>query len=157
MIDFWTGWQRDANLRAFREERDTCVIMISLKAGGEGLNLQEADHIFIVDPWYDKVIVLRSLLAGSSERRASAGGTRRPSCRPSTARTASGRPRQSLPFASSSKVPSRYRILPGGRACATGVTRMLHACTHAQPWTLDETKSALPSQANKAPEGIADG
>jgi len=35
-----TRQDRDANLKAFREDRERRVIMISLKAGGEGLNLQ---------------------------------------------------------------------------------------------------------------------
>ena len=29
------------------------VFLISLKAGGFGLNLTEADHVFIMDPWWN--------------------------------------------------------------------------------------------------------
>jgi SNF2 family DNA or RNA helicase len=29
------------------------VFLISLKAGGVGLNLTEADYVFIIDPWWN--------------------------------------------------------------------------------------------------------
>lgn len=52
-------WQRDENLRAFKQDNATRVILISLKAGGEGLNLQHADHIFVVDPWWNPAAELQ--------------------------------------------------------------------------------------------------
>jgi len=45
---------RDNSLSAFRNSTgNVAVILISLKAGGEGLNLQEANHVFVVDPWWN--------------------------------------------------------------------------------------------------------
>jgi SNF2 family DNA or RNA helicase len=32
------------------------VFLISLKAGGTGLNLTEADYVFIVDPWWNPAV-----------------------------------------------------------------------------------------------------
>ncbi len=56
-----TRQQRDVNLDAFRRHNTTRVIMISLKAGGEGLNLQNADHIFVVDPWWNPAAELQAI------------------------------------------------------------------------------------------------
>ncbi|MEU0494350.1 SNF2-related protein [Mycobacterium sp. NPDC006124] len=44
--------QRDAAIRDFRSGL-TQVFLISLKAGGFGLNLTEADYCFICDPWWN--------------------------------------------------------------------------------------------------------
>jgi len=44
--------QRDAAIRDFRSGA-TQVFLISLKAGGFGLNLTEADYCFICDPWWN--------------------------------------------------------------------------------------------------------
>ncbi len=43
---------RPERIRAFREG-DAPVFLISLKAGGFGLNLTEADYVFILDPWWN--------------------------------------------------------------------------------------------------------
>ena len=43
---------RAAVLRRFREGADP-VFLISLKAGGFGLNLTEADYCFLLDPWWN--------------------------------------------------------------------------------------------------------
>jgi SNF2 family DNA or RNA helicase len=32
------------------------VFLISLKAGGTGLNLTEADYIYLVDPWWNPAV-----------------------------------------------------------------------------------------------------
>jgi superfamily II DNA or RNA helicase len=37
----------------FRAETGPPVLLASLKAGGTGLNLSEADHVFILDPWWN--------------------------------------------------------------------------------------------------------
>jgi SNF2 family DNA or RNA helicase len=31
-------------------------MLISLKAGGTGLNLTEADHVFLLDPWWNPAV-----------------------------------------------------------------------------------------------------
>lgn len=38
---------------SFQTEPSLKVLLISLKAGGEGLNLQAANHIFLMDPWWN--------------------------------------------------------------------------------------------------------
>jgi SNF2 family DNA or RNA helicase len=43
---------RAAELRRFKEGTDP-VFLISLKAGGFGLNLTEADYCFLLDPWWN--------------------------------------------------------------------------------------------------------
>jgi SNF2 family DNA or RNA helicase len=44
--------QRDAAIRGFKAG-ESRVFLISLKAGGFGLNLTEADYCFICDPWWN--------------------------------------------------------------------------------------------------------
>lgn len=38
---------------AFQEEGGPPVLLMSLKAGGVGLTLTQADHVFIMDPWWN--------------------------------------------------------------------------------------------------------
>lgn len=45
--------ERQAALTAFRENDEVIVILMSLKAGGEGLNLQAASHVFILETWWN--------------------------------------------------------------------------------------------------------
>lgn len=45
--------QRDASVRAFKETKHTNVFLLSLKAGGVGLNLVEANHVFLTDVWWN--------------------------------------------------------------------------------------------------------
>lgn len=40
-------------VNAFNEEESSRVFLISLKAGGTGLNLTAADYVFLVDPWWN--------------------------------------------------------------------------------------------------------
>lgn len=40
-------------VRRFQEEADLGVFLISLKAGGVGLNLTAADTVFLLDPWWN--------------------------------------------------------------------------------------------------------
>ena len=40
----------------FKENKDVKVFLISIKAGGVGLNLTEADYVFILDPWWNPAI-----------------------------------------------------------------------------------------------------
>lgn len=41
---------------AFQSEGGPPVFLISLKAGGTGLNLTEADHVFLLDPWWNPAV-----------------------------------------------------------------------------------------------------
>ncbi|HTE54854.1 MAG TPA: DEAD/DEAH box helicase [Kofleriaceae bacterium] len=40
-------------VQAFQDEAGPPVLLASLKAGGTGLNLTAADHVFILDPWWN--------------------------------------------------------------------------------------------------------
>jgi len=44
--------RRDAEIARFRDG-EASVFLISLKAGGFGLNLTEADYVFLLDPWWN--------------------------------------------------------------------------------------------------------
>src|SRR6476646_524590 len=51
-----TATDREKAIRAF-QDNDTCrVFLISLKAGGVGLNLTAADYVYIVDPWWNPAV-----------------------------------------------------------------------------------------------------
>jgi SNF2 family DNA or RNA helicase len=43
-------------VRQFQEDKNTRVFLISIKAGGVGLNLTEADYVFILDPWWNPAV-----------------------------------------------------------------------------------------------------
>jgi SNF2 family DNA or RNA helicase len=40
-------------VKRFQEDPEVTVFLISLKAGGVGLNLFAADYVFILDPWWN--------------------------------------------------------------------------------------------------------
>jgi SNF2 family DNA or RNA helicase len=40
----------------FQDDNGPPVLLISLKAGGTGLNLTAADHVFLVDPWWNPAV-----------------------------------------------------------------------------------------------------
>jgi SNF2 family DNA or RNA helicase len=44
---------RGAVVRAFQDDPALPVMLLSLKAGGTGLNLTAADHVFLLDPWWN--------------------------------------------------------------------------------------------------------
>ena len=48
--------RREAVLRRFRRERRCSVFLMSLKAGGLGLNLTEASAVVLVDPWWNPAV-----------------------------------------------------------------------------------------------------
>src|SRR5690606_16148588 len=43
-------------VRYFKENEQVKVFLISIKAGGIGLNLTEADYVFILDPWWNPAV-----------------------------------------------------------------------------------------------------
>ncbi|SKB27338.1 Superfamily II DNA or RNA helicase, SNF2 family [Parapedobacter luteus] len=47
---------REEVVKQFRENEDTRLFLISIKAGGVGLNLVEADYVFILDPWWNPAV-----------------------------------------------------------------------------------------------------
>ncbi|CAE7234061.1 rhp16, partial [Symbiodinium necroappetens] len=52
---------REDALAAFNEDPNMKVILISLKAGGEGLNLQVANHVFLMDPWWNPASEMQAI------------------------------------------------------------------------------------------------
>lgn len=44
---------RPTEIAHFTEQNDVQAFLISLKAGGVGLNLTQADYVFIIDPWWN--------------------------------------------------------------------------------------------------------
>jgi SNF2 family DNA or RNA helicase len=47
---------RGAVVRAFQDDEACPVLLASLKAGGTGLNLTAADHVFLLDPWWNPAV-----------------------------------------------------------------------------------------------------
>ena len=47
---------REKAIRNFQENESCRVFLISLKAGGVGLNLTAADYVYIVDPWWNPAV-----------------------------------------------------------------------------------------------------
>ena len=47
---------RQGMVDAFQSDDGPPVMLISLKAGGTGLNLTAADHVFLVDPWWNPAV-----------------------------------------------------------------------------------------------------
>jgi superfamily II DNA or RNA helicase len=47
---------RQARVESFQNDPDCKVFLISLKAGGLGLNLTAADYIFLLDPWWNPAV-----------------------------------------------------------------------------------------------------
>jgi superfamily II DNA or RNA helicase len=48
--------KRGELVRAFQEDPNCALFLLSLKAGGVGLNLTAADYVFIVDPWWNEAV-----------------------------------------------------------------------------------------------------
>jgi non-specific serine/threonine protein kinase len=47
---------REKAIQLFQNEETCRVFLISLKAGGIGLNLTAADYVYIVDPWWNPAV-----------------------------------------------------------------------------------------------------
>ncbi|MBC7416823.1 MAG: DEAD/DEAH box helicase, partial [Pedobacter sp.] len=43
-------------VNAFQNNKKSSVFLISLKAGGTGLNLTEADYVYLIDPWWNPAV-----------------------------------------------------------------------------------------------------
>ena len=79
--------ERDLSVKRFQEEDQVSVFLLSVKAGGTGLNLTAADYVLILDPWWNpfaekqaiarahrigqsrNVFVLRFISAGTIEEK----------------------------------------------------------------------------------------
>lgn len=52
---------REEVINSFQEDEDNRVFLISLKAGGVGLNLTQADYVFILDPWWNPAAEMQAI------------------------------------------------------------------------------------------------
>ena len=52
---------RKTVIAEFQSKRDKNIFLISLKAGGVGLNLTAADYIFIIDPWWNPAAEMQAI------------------------------------------------------------------------------------------------
>mmetsp|Transcript_41745 Transcript_41745/g.81828 ORF Transcript_41745/g.81828 Transcript_41745/m.81828 type:complete len:1357 (-) Transcript_41745:245-4315(-) len=52
---------RDESLEDFKNDSSVRVLMISLKAGGQALNLTVANHIFLMDPWWNPAAEMQAI------------------------------------------------------------------------------------------------
>ncbi|OQP64465.1 DNA helicase [Niastella vici] len=57
-FEYLTGSTRDREsvVNNFQNNPSIRVFLISLKAGGTGLNLTEADYVYLVDPWWNPAV-----------------------------------------------------------------------------------------------------
>ena len=51
-----TTAKRGEVVKEFQSNKDIKLFLISIKAGGVGLNLTEADYVFILDPWWNPAV-----------------------------------------------------------------------------------------------------
>jgi SNF2 family DNA or RNA helicase len=47
---------RNGTMRRFKEDPDCKVMLITYKVGSEGLNLTEANHVILVEPWWTNAV-----------------------------------------------------------------------------------------------------
>lgn len=47
---------REKLIKQFKEDQNNRLFLISLKAGGLGLNLTDADYVFMLDPWWNPAV-----------------------------------------------------------------------------------------------------
>jgi SNF2 family DNA or RNA helicase len=48
--------QRKKQVDTFQQDTSVSFFLLSLKAGGVGLNLTAADYVFIIDPWWNPAV-----------------------------------------------------------------------------------------------------
>ena len=52
---------RQARVDRFQTDADCRVFLISLKAGGHGLNLTAADYVYLLDPWWNPAVEAQAI------------------------------------------------------------------------------------------------
>jgi SNF2 family DNA or RNA helicase len=53
--------EREKVVAAFSEAPEPCVFLVSLKAGGTGLNLTAASHVVLFDPWWNPAVEAQAI------------------------------------------------------------------------------------------------
>ncbi len=63
VYEYLDGQTRDrkARVERFQEDKDCPVFLISLKAGGLGLNLTAAEYVFLLDPWWNPAVEAQAI------------------------------------------------------------------------------------------------
>ena len=52
---------REKQVRCFQEDPNVPVFLISLKAGGLGLNLTAAEYVYLLDPWWNPAVEAQAI------------------------------------------------------------------------------------------------
>jgi superfamily II DNA or RNA helicase len=52
---------RQARVKRFQEDKQCPLFLISLKAGGLGLNLTAAEYVFLLDPWWNPAVEAQAI------------------------------------------------------------------------------------------------
>ncbi len=52
---------REARVNRFQTDAECPVFLISLKAGGHGLNLTSADYVYLLDPWWNPAVEAQAI------------------------------------------------------------------------------------------------
>src|SRR6185437_4888181 len=52
---------RQARVERFQNDEDCKLFLISLKAGGLGLNLTAAEYVFLLDPWWNPAVEAQAI------------------------------------------------------------------------------------------------
>jgi SNF2 family DNA or RNA helicase len=52
---------REARVTRFQTDPDCPVFLVSLKAGGLGLNLTAAEYVFLLDPWWNPAVEAQAI------------------------------------------------------------------------------------------------
>ena len=63
MYEYLDGKTRDrqARVERFQNDADCKLFLISLKAGGLGLNLTAAEYVFLLDPWWNPAVEAQAI------------------------------------------------------------------------------------------------
>ncbi len=52
---------REAQVQRFQQDPETQLFLVSLMAGGHGLNITAADYVFILDPWWNPAVEAQAI------------------------------------------------------------------------------------------------
>jgi len=63
VYEYLDGRTRDRQARVdrFQNDPDCPIFLVSLKAGGHGLNLTAADYVFLLDPWWNPAVEAQAI------------------------------------------------------------------------------------------------
>jgi SNF2 family DNA or RNA helicase len=53
--------KREARVARFQSDPSVPIFLISLKAGGVGMNLTAAEHVFLLDPWWNPAVEAQAI------------------------------------------------------------------------------------------------